>query len=288
MPSLKSALPFALLFMGLLSGCVTNAATGKRQFNPLSRDSEIAIGEEALPQLTQEYGGAVTDPAINQYLTSIGMSLVNQTEGDYRSLPWKFTLLNSSVINAFALPGGKVFISRALAQEFSNEAEMAGVLGHEIGHVTAEHADRAIARAAGLQFGASLAGAFVGDSGLAQLVAAVVIDGTGKFAMKYDRAQENESDELGMRYMAQAGYDPRGMLRVMQILAEASEASGAPPEWLSTHPAPESRIKTIQERLNTPQYREILAQPSLIVNEAKFRRDFLDRLRNVPAPVKGK
>jgi predicted Zn-dependent protease len=123
---------------------------GERQFIALSRSQEIAMGTEAQPQLTEQYGGEVADQIATGYVTEVGQAMAALTEGDYPSLPWEFTLLDSDVINAFALPGGKVFLSRGLAARMRDEAQMAGVIGHEIGHVTARHInDRVVSRCRG-------------------------------------------------------------------------------------------------------------------------------------------
>lgn len=267
-----------------LGGCVTNEATGRKQFNFLSRQDEIALGQEAGPQLTSSYGGEVSSPALRAYVTSVGMKLVEHTEGDYRTLPWKFTLLDSDVINAFALPGGQVFMSRALAERFSSEAELAGVLGHEIGHVTAEHGDRAVARQIGLTAVAVGASILAGDDSNMQLASQVMVTGAGVYALSFSRDQEKEADALGMRYMVAAGYDPVGMLRVMQVLAKASEGSG---QWeiLSTHPDPKSRISAIEKRINK-KYASTQGNPDYGLHEARYQRDFLAPLKQLPPAPK--
>lgn len=272
----------------LLVGCTTNIATGRTQFDTLSREDEIVLGEEALPQLTQEYGGAVTDASLSSYVTGVGMSMVQHTEGDYRTLPWKFTLLNSSVINAFALPGGKVFMSRGLAERFTSEAQLAGVLGHEIGHVTAEHGDQMVSRQMILSGIAVTAGVLAGNDETAQIAAGLFMTGAGTFALTFSRDQENEADMLGMRYMTLAGYHPKAMMEVMQVLASASEKGGSPPEWQSTHPAPETRIGIIKKRLEGDAYTQKVAERSLQTYEARYQSEFLNRIRNVPAPVEKK
>ncbi|MBL8747151.1 MAG: M48 family metalloprotease [Phycisphaerae bacterium] len=279
--------PVALLglcSLSFITGCTTNIATGRSQLDALSREDEIALGEEALPQLTEEYGGAVTDPALNQYVTGVAMSMVRHTEGDYATLPWKITLLNSDVINAFALPGGKVFVSRALAEKFTSEAQLAGVLGHEIGHVTAEHADRSIQNQLPTMILAGIGSVLAGNDAAMQAAVGVMVDASGTFALKFSRDQENEADKLGMRYMVAAGYHPKGMLEVMQVLAAASKGQN-PPEWLSTHPAPESRIEIIQKRLDT-RYKDIVNDPKYQTFDARFRTEFLERIKTVPAPKK--
>ena len=122
-----------------VSACSTNQTTGRKQLNVLSRDQEVALGASEGPKLTQEFGGEVQSPALRGYIDEVGQKLKNQTEGDGPSRAWTYTLLESYVINAFALPGERVFISRALADKLTTEAQLAGVLGHETGHVMARH-----------------------------------------------------------------------------------------------------------------------------------------------------
>ncbi|HBS29868.1 MAG TPA: peptidase M48 Ste24p [Phycisphaerales bacterium] len=270
----------------LLAGCTTNKATGRSQFDVLSRQDEIALGEQAMPELVDGYGGAVSDPALGAYVRRVGMSIVEQTEGDYRSLPWEFTLLNSDVINAFALPGGKVFVSRALAEKFTNEAQLAGVLGHEVGHVTAEHADQGVARQIGLSALAIGLGVAAGSDEGMQLAVGAVVSGAGVYALSFDRDQEIEADKLGMRYMTGAGYNPKGMLQLMQVLQRASQGGGRQPEWLSTHPLPETRIRIIEDRLKKEKY--AAAPPGAVTSgddgffQSRFQREFLEPLDRLP------
>lgn len=269
----------------LLGGCTTNIATGRTQLDYFSREDEIALGKEAAPKLTQEYGGAVTDPDINRYMTGVAMSMVNHTEGDYRTMPWEFTLLNSEVINAFALPGGKVFISRSLAEQFTSEAQLAGVIGHEIGHVTAEHADRSVQNQLPTLVIAGVGSILAGNDAAMSAAVDVLVSTSGTFALKFSRDQENEADKLGMRYMSRAGYHPKGMMEVMQVLAKASEGRN-PPEWQSTHPAPATRIGIIKERLESSGYQKLIAEGNLQEYEARFRSEFLDKLKRIPYPAK--
>ncbi len=273
-----------ILTLGAAVGCVTNPATGRRQFNFMSRDDEIALGLESGPQLTQSYGGEVPSPAIAAYVTSVGRKLVEQTESDYRDLPWKFTLLNSDVINAFALPGGQVFVSRALAERFTSEAELAAVLGHEVGHVTAEHADRAVGTQLGLSVVAAGASIFAGDDQTLQLASQAVVGASGVYALTFSREQENEADELGMRYMVAAGYDPVGMLRVMETLAQASKGSG---QWeiLATHPDPQTRVGKVTKRINE-RYKSTQGDPKYGLYEPRYQSEFLARIRSIPPAPK--
>ncbi|TVQ80299.1 MAG: hypothetical protein EA380_03425 [Phycisphaeraceae bacterium] len=272
----------AVLGVGV-TGCSTNPATGRSQLNLLSRAHEISIGSEAQPQLVAEYGGEVRDPQLRAYVTRVGMSMVEYTEGDFRDLPWEFTLLDSDVINAFALPGGKVFVSRGLVQKMTNEAQLAAVLGHEIGHVTARHANDRISRQlilTGVVVGATVA-AGQSDSDLVRVGVPVLVGTTGTgFSLSFDRNQELESDRLGMRYMTRAGYDPRGMLQLMEILRDAS-GERSQPEWLSTHPLPETRIRAIEQRLASGSYSRMIDAPTHSLYEERFRREFLSRLNQL-------
>lgn len=275
---------------GVLGGCSKNIATGRSQLVGMSRDQEISTGAQYKPQMVEEFGGEVQAPAIRDYVTRIGQSLAAVTEGDNPSLPWEFTLLNSDVINAFALPGGKVFISRGLAEQMTNEAQLAGVLGHEIGHVTARHSSERFAQQTGLGVGAAILGAVVGaaagDDSVGQAAGYAVSTGGGMVVLKFSRDQESESDMLGMRYMSKVGYNPLGQRQVMEILARAA-GEGSAPEFFATHPSPQTRIGRVQKLLDTT-FRDTQNNPQYQLHEERFRRDFLAKLALLPdAPDKG-
>lgn len=266
----------------LLGACTTNPATGRSQLNFLSRDEEIALGQEAAPDLITGYGGEVPDDALRAYVTDIGMKLAAETEGENPSLPWSFVFLNTDVINAFALPGGQVFVTRGLVERMDNEAQLAGVLGHEIAHVTARHVNNRLSRQMGISLAAAIGGAVIdAESETMQLLVGGLVTGAGIYAMTFDRGQESESDELGMRYMSRAGYDPTGQLQLMQILAEASEGPRQP-EWLSTHPLPETRIERIEDLLAN-EYRGAVTNPANGLYPDRFQSTMLTRLNALPA-----
>lgn len=269
-----------------LTGCRTNEATGRSQLIVLSAEQEISLGEEAMPELIKEYGGEVSDTVLREYVRDIGENLKQHTEAKNPDLPWKFTLLDSDVINAFALPGGKVFMSRGLMTRMTNEAQLAGVLGHEIGHVTAQHVNERISQAITLQAGVVAAGLGTrkSESPLARYIPLVVGVGGQGFLLKFSRDQESEADHLGMRYMARAGYHPRAQMQVMQILDDAmKEAGGAKaPEFLSTHPYPETRIARIRDNLRNI-YSNADSNPNLDFHEARFQRIARPRLDAIEA-----
>lgn len=288
---LKAALALVgALLVNAQVGCSTNPATGRSQLNLMSRSQEIALGEEAKSQLTGEYGGSIGDASINTYFSNIGTDLSRQTESDFSSLPWEFTLLDSDVLNAFALPGGKVFVSRGLAEKMDSEAELAFVMGHEVGHVTARHVNERISRqmvvsgaAAAVAIGAQMSDRDVIRYG----VPAVVGAGAGAYLLKFGRDQESEADALGMRYMARSGYNPYGAYEAMGILAEAASNTQRQPEFLSTHPYPETRLKQIQSRLQKD-YPDALKDKNTKTFPGRYQNQMLNRLAMLPpAPDAG-
>lgn len=249
-----------LLVVGLLLmaqvGCTTNPATGERILTLYSWEEEKQMGASAAAGLAEQFGGEVEATIPNSYVREVGMTLAAEVEEGVPELDWEFTLLNTDVINAFALPGGKIFFTRGLAERLTDEAEMAGVLGHEIGHVTARHGNQRISTQIG--FNALLVGSAVAvgvadeDSSVrryGQVAVPGLAIGGNLVMLKYGRDDESEADMLGMRYMARAGYDPSGQMRVMEVLQEASGGGGGMPEWLSTHPFPETRIERIRQIL---------------------------------------
>ncbi len=223
-----------------------NPVTGKKQFISLTPRQEIALGMQAEPQMIAEYGGLYPDEAHQRALDQIGARLVQR--GDAADTGWEFEfhlLDDRETINAFALPGGPVFITAALYARLETEGQVAGVIGHEIGHVVARHGAQRMAKSSLTQglMGAVIAAS--GDANAGQMAAMV-----GQMInMQYGREDELESDELGVRLMVQAGYDPRAMIEVMKVLAE-SRSGEAPPEFFSTHPNPENRIAEIERAIS--------------------------------------
>lgn len=281
----KASLTVSLLLatLGSMTACSTNAATGRSQLNVLSREKEIAIGSEAGPQFLAEGGGELGDKVIVEYVSNIGKRLAALSENP--DLPWEFHVMDSDVINAFALPGGKVFISRGLLARMTNEAQLAGVLGHEIGHVTARHANDRFANqilVTGAVVGVSVA-ASQSDNDAVQIgvPAASAIAGS-LWTLSYGRGQEHESDSLGLRYMTRAGYDPMGQVQVMQILDEASGESKQP-EFLSTHPDPGNRVERLKEIIAT-EYAHTQNNSRFVLNQAEFEKHVVSRLAKLPQP----
>lgn len=293
-PRITQLILIALAGLCLLApvGCTTNPATGKSSFTLYSWEDEKQMGASAAAGLAEQFGGEVDDVIPSQYVRDIGMKLVTGIEDAVPDLDWEFTLLNTDVINAFALPGGKVYFTRGLAEKLDSEAEMAGVLGHEIGHVTARHGNQRISKQIG--FNAILLGSAVAvgvadaDSDLRKVgqyaVPGLAIGGN-IVLLKYGRNEESEADMLGMRYMERAGYNPIGQLLVMQVLESVSGGGSGTPEWLSTHPFPETRIKDIQTLLDT-QYAHTQSNPAFVMNAPQYEQRMLTPLSQLPPAPK--
>ncbi|MFN0010331.1 MAG: M48 family metalloprotease [Phycisphaerales bacterium] len=278
-----------LLGAALWAGaCTTNATTGRRQFNALSREDEIAMGTQATAEIAAEFGGKVNSPELQAYVTEIGRKLASHTEADNPSLPWEFTLLNSGITNAFALPGGKLFITRGLADKLTSEAQMAGVLGHEVGHVTARHANDRIAQAQGTSIGVAVLGAVVGAAAKSDAAGQAAASAAGQAAqlgilLPHSRNQEYESDTLGVRYMTKAGYDPIGQVQVMQVLQRES-GSGAEGEFFATHPYAGNRVTRLQQMI-AKEYASTQNNPQFQRFEDRYRDRYLSKLRALPPAV---
>jgi predicted Zn-dependent protease len=275
-----------VLSLAPLAGCTTNPATGRSQLLGLSWDEEIQLGDEAAPEFLDQSGGQVGDALVLEYISDLGQRLAAQSENP--ELEWEFFVLDSAVINAFALPGGKVFVSRGLLERMTNEAQLAGVLGHEIGHVTARHGNERMTKAIGVQVlvaGVAIGGA-ASDSEWGQYLGLGTAAGGQLYLLRYSRANELEADALGVRYMTNLGYNPLGQVQVMEVLREAGGGGGTP-EWLSTHPAPDTRIADL-EALIQDEYPAYNADPPVYVfRQAEFEQNVLARLAQLPPPSHG-
>lgn len=222
-----------------------NPFTGEKQRVALSPEQEIALGYKSASEMAAQMGGLSQNAEARARVGSLGERLVRQSAAG--KSPYKFSfhvLADPRTVNAFALPGGPIFITQGLLSRLKTEGELAGVLGHEIGHVVARHSSERLAKQNLMQ---GLLGAVVVGSG--DYTAAQIGQVVGNMiTMKYGRDDELESDALGLGIMAAAGYDPRSMMRVMETLAQASGGSRQP-EFFSTHPAPENRSARIGEAI---------------------------------------
>lgn len=223
------------------AACSVNPATGQRQLALMGQGQEIELGRQADQEITASMG-LYPDQELQSYVERVGRSLAAKSERP--DLPWTFRAVDDPVVNAFALPGGFIYLTRGLLTHLTSEAEMASVLGHEIGHVTGRHSVERISKSQlagiGLVVGMILQPELRNYGDLAQT-------GLGLLFLKFSRDDEREADELGLRYIDQANYDPREMVEVFDVLRQVSarQGEGRVPGWLATHPTPESRIETI-------------------------------------------
>ena len=239
-----------IAIVGYFMSGVENPITGGVDRVAMNQEQEVALGLQAAPEMAAQMGGAVPQSDSRQrFVSAVGNHLL--TDGGLaeklreNNIPYEFTftlLEDDDMVNAFALPGGPVFITEALFNRLENEAQLAGVLGHEIGHVIERHSAERMAKS---QLGQQLVGAAAvgtGDMSTAQVGQAV----NQMMQMKYGRNDELQSDDFGLSLLVTSGYDPREMVRVMEILRDASGGGGGQPEFMSTHPAPQSRIDAIE------------------------------------------
>lgn len=231
-----------------LAACGTNPVTGKQELQFVSESSELAIGAREYAPTRQSQGGDFKVlPELTVYVNGVGQKLAAISD---RQLPYEFTVLNSSVPNAWALPGGKIAINRGLLTELDNEAELAAVLGHEIVHAAARHGAKAQERGTLLQVGMVAAQVGVAMSDVAGTTGNLMVQGAGVGAAlvssKYGREAELESDLYGMRYMQRAGYDPQGAVTLQEKFVKLSEAGGRNQNWLegmfASHPPSPERV----------------------------------------------
>lgn len=264
--SAKLVLPVVLLLW--LAACAINPATGKRQLSFMSESQEIQMGQNADPDIVGSMG-LYPDESLQAYVQELGESLAASSERP--DLPWTFRVLDDPLINAFALPGGFIYVTRGILAHFESEAELAGVLGHEIGHVTARHSVNQMSKAQiaqiGLGVGMILAPDLQEYAGLASASMQLLF-------LKFGRDDEHQADELGVRYMSRVGYDPAQLSGVMAMLGQVtSDAGGGPPEWLSTHPNPANREQAI---LDLAAEAEVALDPAMVKRE-----DYIPRLDGI-------
>jgi len=233
------------LFSYYTSGEV-NPVTGETQRVAISEDQEIALGLQAAPEMAAQHGGLAPDASKQERLDRIGARLITQSLA--RDTEWQYdfhVLSDNQTVNAFALPGGQMFITQALMDKLPDDDHIAAVMAHEMVHVIARHGAQRMAKQ---QLTQGLTGAAVmasGSHGTGQMAAMI----GNMVNMRYGRDDEIESDSLGVKIMHQAGYNPNAMIGVQQILAEAAGGE-RPPEFFSTHPSPENRIEKIKEAID--------------------------------------
>ena len=236
----------AVALAAVLGACAFNPAAGRQQFSLLSPQQEASIGQREYPRLVEQFGGVYDDPALTAYVERVGAEVARAA--GQAGQPYRFTVLDSDLPNAFALPGGYVSVTRGLLALMNDEAELAGVMAHEIAHVTARHSAERYSQTTLAQLGASILGAATGNDDLAEMA------GTGArlYLLSYSRGQESEADAIGIRYLADAGYDPYAMSSFLTQLGretaldariDGRDTGNSLPAYLSTHPRTEDRVR---------------------------------------------
>lgn len=243
--SFKIPLLIILSFVvGLQAGCATNPVTGRRELALVSESQEIAMGKQYAPEIAASMG-VYPDEALQNYLSEIGMKMAIVSERP--DLPWQFQVVDDPVVNAFAVPGGFIYFTRGILAHMDSEAELASVMGHEIGHVTARHSVRQISKQqlANIAIGVGTVLLPPDMRGLGQ----VATQGAQLLFLKFGRDDESQADGLGLRYMNAQGYQPYEMVEMFRTLGRVSAAAGGAgrvPEWMSTHPDPANRERAIE------------------------------------------
>lgn len=248
MPTIARRGRAALLLGALvLASCARNPVTGRNELSLVSEEQEIALGQQAAQQAEAQIG-LVPDEALQQYVQRIGAALAAESERP--GLPWRFRVVDDESPNAFALPGGFIYVTRGLLALMNSEAELAAVIGHEIGHVTAKHSVQAISRQQVAQVGLGLGAIF---SPTVAQYGEIAAGGLQLLFLKYGRDAENQADDLGFKYARAENYAPAEMDDIFVSLAALQDAAGGSntPTWLLTHPEPAERVRRMQQRIQS-------------------------------------
>jgi len=264
------------LVLVFLAGCITDPVTGSKRFGfDMSEESEIAMGAQYAPSFKSQYEGPYPDKEIGRYCENIVLEMAKSSHRP--KLPWNFTILNSSEVNAFALPGGTVCITRGLLYRLDNEAQFAGVMGHEIGHVSHRHSvkQQSDQTLYSILVIAAAVGVEAADVKYGKEIVGAGALGGQLMLLSFSRGQESQSDERGVEYAYENGYDPRELAGVFELFKELKEESGgsSPPVWLSTHPLDDNRIDEVHDLVKEryPQVRKTKGR-GLIVTTPEWER----------------
>jgi predicted Zn-dependent protease len=262
------ALAAAAALAWAAAGCALNPATGKKEFTLVTPSQEAAMGREGYAAAVAEYG-QYDDAALSAYVDSVGRRVAAASEQP--TLPWRFTVLDDPVVNAFAMPGGYIYVTRGLLAHMQSEAQLAGVLGHEIGHVTARHSAKQITQQQLAGLGLGIASAV---SPTFSRYGSVAQQALGLLMLKYSRDDESQADELGVRYATGSGYDPREIPGTYRTLKRIADRAGQElPSYMSTHPDPGQR----EVRTSDLAAKAATGKTNLNVRQ----RAFLERIRSL-------
>ncbi len=242
---MRKLLAFIWIFIFLSCAKTYDPLTGKHVYTLLPEEKEIELGKLYVPLAIDQNDGRYPDYFVQEYVKNIGEKIVNVVP---RKLPYEFYVVNSPEVNAFALPGGKIFVNIGLLYVLENESQLAGVLGHELGHVNARHHARFLEKQFGISILLNVLAIVLSGSKNADLFIQFGKIGAQLLTLKYSRDQEREADRLGVRFSYEAGYDPRGLLETFLIFKKLGDVKA--PEWLLTHPLPENRYKEVKKLIS--------------------------------------
>ena len=232
--------------MLFIAGCAQNPVTGKRQLMLLSMDDDSRLGKEYFEEIDKDNTESGLDQGIELYISGIGNSIVQVSH--MPSLEFHFNVINDESVNAFALPGGYIFINIGMLRALETEAQLASVLAHEIVHVTARHSAASMSKQMAIDV--LLSAVTTDKTASAVDIARIVANLEG---LQYSKSHEREADIYGLDYLFKAGYDPQGMIEMMEVLGRQGGGSGI--DFFSTHPSPENRLGYIQEKIYEKEYR---------------------------------
>lgn len=261
------------LVLTLLSGCAINPTTGDEEMMFFSPEKDVALGRKYAPSIEKALGGRIADENMQNYINQVGQRIARVCHRP--DLSYHFAAVEEGGANALAVPGGYVYITRGLLKELKSEAQLAAVLGHEVGHVVARDTMAAISRQIGMT--ALLAATVAGDAPGEVAGATAFINGV--LSLQYSREDEKDADMTGLSYMTQAGYDPNGMVETMAVLQELQTIR--PIEFFSTHPNPERRIAYLEEKIA----RRYAQTSGLKTGQEEYARNILTPLSRPRHPV---
>jgi predicted Zn-dependent protease len=240
----RSALILLALAMVFPVGCTRSAVTGEKEVILISTDKEISLGQQAGPEIEKEFDDKVPNESLQKYVANVGGKLADVSD---RPMPYEFSLLASKVPNGFALPGGKIYVTAGLVSRMTNERQLAAVLAHEVIHVADRHGVKGLQRQMGATILVELVGMAAGV-GKAQSAQATAELAAGIANLKYNRADESQSDAVGVKYMVRAGYNPWGMVELLELLQSLSNAEpGLFGDMFATHPLTSKRIAEVRD-----------------------------------------
>jgi predicted Zn-dependent protease len=271
---MKRLLIVVLAAVLFLPSCATNPVTGKSEFNIVSEEQELAMGREAHEEILSEFDVYDEKPELNAMIDRIGKGIAARSARP--NLPWTFTLLDTPMVNAMALPGGYIYVTRGILERMNSEDELAGVIGHEVAHVAARHSAKSISNATLVEIGLVAAAVIAGEENT-ERYGAIAIIGAGLLFTRYSRQQETQADLLGTQYMATAGYNPHGsenMLLGLQRL-EGGRVSGIE-RYFMDHPDPKKRVEDVRREISTLQ-----ATDPTVADRAVDRAAFVRKLDGI-------